>query len=603
MSSLRLLLCWKNPPLKTMFSRLASTLSLALLVSCANQTPIDEPEELAQASALAEANVVDVVYPEKAFPDDSLHALLLAEFALRRQVYSITLQTYLDQAPLLRDAGVSAHATHLAQFFNRDSTVLEAALLWVELEPDNIEARATSARQLVKLGRNAEALPHLEAIERNNGSANFALVTNNFGRLSEEARTTIFDNVRLLAQQFPDNISLLFTQSLLYAEMDYPEKALETLNALFTIDPDQTQGLLLEAKVLSDQGDNNPFKRINKTLKENPDNRDLRMRFARILAATDMQAAREQFEILSAQAPEDGDLLFSLALINREIGDPITASAYLRQLIALGERVDEAHYYLGQIEQDRNQTEDALTHYKAVRTGREYLAASSRIGEIFLDQGEIERTQTWFITERRDKPKYRAQLYGLEADLLQRKGMEEAAANLLDEALTHFPEDSSLLYTRAMLREQRGKLTQMEADLRDIISREPDNATALNALGYTLADHTDRFEEALVLVSQALKLQPDEPAILDSMGWVLFRLQRNDEALSFLKKAYERFPDPEVAAHLGEVMWVTGDTQGALEVWRAANARDPEHPVLKNTLQRLSIKSLAPPPMDNRPQE
>jgi tetratricopeptide (TPR) repeat protein len=584
-----------------MLSRFAVAISFTTLVACATQSPSDDAAEGDAALPEADVPLEEVVYPERAFPDDSFHALLLAEFALRRQAYEVTFNNYIEQAPLLRDPGVSAHATHLAQFFNRDQSVLENAELWVELEPQNLEARATYARQLVKLGRNAEALPHLVAIERENGTANFALVTNNFPGLSADVQNSLFKSINALAEEFPDNVSLLFTQALIYSEMNKPQEALAALDALFALEPEQTQGLLLEARILSILEADNPYARIQDVLAKQPDDRGLRMRYARLLAASDLTAAREQFEILSAQAPEDGDLLFSLALLNREIGDPITASAYLRQLISLDKRVDEAHYYLGLIEEERNQTEDALLHYKAVSAGREYLAASSRIGELLLKSRQLERSQTWFAEERKKNPELAGQLYGLEADLLQRNGMSEAAAKTLDAGLAALPEDSNLLYARAMLREQRGDLQRMETDLRDIIARDPNNATALNALGYTLADHTDRYEEALALISRALELEPNEPAILDSMGWVLYQMGRPDEALVYLQRAHQQFPDPEVAAHFGEVLWVTGNTEGALEVWRAANARDPSHAVLRATLKRLNIQSLAPPAMEDRP--
>lgn len=165
---------------------------------------------------------------------------------------------------------------------------------------------------------------------------------------------------------------------------------------------------------------------------------------------------------------------------------------------------------------------------------------------------------------------------------------------LLEGALQENSGAHSLLYSRAMLFEQRGNLTAMEADLRAVIEADPDNATALNALGYTLANRTQRYEEALALISRALELQPGEPAILDSMGWVLFHLGRYPESLDYLTRAFAEFPDAEVAAHLGEVMWVMGDRQGARTVWRAAAARDPDHPVLTETLRRLGVDLAEP---------
>ena len=137
--------------------------------------------------------------------------------------------------------------------------------------------------------------------------------------------------------------------------------------------------------------------------------------------------------------------------------------------------------------------------------------------------------------------------------------------------------------------------------MRAILARDPNNATALNALGYTLADRTDRHEEALRLISRALELDPGEPAIMDSMGWVLYRTGRYEEALDYLTRAYAEFPDPEVAAHLGEVLWVNGDTDAATQVWQGALLKDPNHKILLSTLERLGISSLnsGKPPLDS----
>jgi tetratricopeptide (TPR) repeat protein len=174
-------------------------------------------------------------------------------------------------------------------------------------------------------------------------------------------------------------------------------------------------------------------------------------------------------------------------------------------------------------------------------------------------------------------------------ELLTRLGHPEVAMDILNDALRQFPDSSALRYARSMLGEQMDNLSLMESDLRAILEQDPDNATALNALGYTLADRTQRLDEAEELITRALALQPNEPAILDSMGWVLFRQGKYEESLGYLKRAYAVFPDPEVAAHLGEAMWMAGDREGATAVLRGAMLKTPDSEILLDTLNRLGM--------------
>lgn len=567
---------------------LAIALAYALLNGCATQAPVEEVPEVPPAEPVVEAAEV----PERRIPDDSLYPLLLAEFAMRRQAYDVALDNYMVQAPLLRDAGVSAHTTHLTQFMQREEEALESAQLWSELDPNNAEAHNTLALLLARRGRTVEALPHMAAVERLSGEGNFPILLNGFGGLSDTEQAELVSGVNALAVEFPGNTRVLMTQALIHTELKQYDAALDKLDQVFELEPQQAQAILLEARILADQGAKKPYARVEKILARNPDDTVLRMRYARLLTITDMAAARKQFEILSARSPGDADLLFSLALINREINDDLAAAAYLRQVIALGQRTDEARYYLGSIAEDKGETEEALARYMEVEDSREYLPANSRISHLLIETGQLQRSQDWFDQQRERYPERLEQLYGLEADILTQFGNSQAAIDVLSRALVDMPENHNLRYARAMIYEQGGDLAAMEQELRNILRQDPDNTTALNALGYTLANRTTRYDEALQLVSRALELQPNEPAILDSMGWVLFRTGRYDEALEYLTRAYANFPDPEVAAHLGEVLWVTGDTESALAVWRGAALRAPDHPILRDTLRRLGITDL-----------
>jgi tetratricopeptide (TPR) repeat protein len=449
-----------------MIRLLSLVLGLALLTACASSPPVVQDTQ-----PLPEPEAPPAEPVEKPFPDDSLYPLLVAEFALRRQAFDVALENYLQQSRVLHDAGISSHTTHLAQYMQRDEEALEAVQLWLELEPDNVEANSTAATLLMRQKRPIEALPHLTVVARHGQQANFPGLLNGFTRLEPA--------------------------------FEQYDSALAKLDAMFQLEPYQQQALSLEARILVSREASQPFARLEQALNANPEDKQLRLQYARLLTNTDIAAARQQFEILSAQSPQDGDLLLSLALINREIGDDLEAKAYLRQMLAVGQRLNEAHYYLGRIAQDNEDLEEAVSHYMQVEDGRDFLSANQRIGRILINAGQVERNQEWFKQQRDKHPQRREQLYGLEADLLTSAGALQASMLVLNLGLAELPDSTSLRYARSMLGEQQGDLALMESDLRVIIAADPDNATALNALGYTLANRTDRYSEAFELISHA----------------------------------------------------------------------------------------------------
>ncbi|MGB1141248.1 MAG: tetratricopeptide repeat protein [Halioglobus sp.] len=567
---------------------LALATCLWLLSACATtDTPSTGSGPAVDASASA---ITETPEPsERAFPDDSLYPMLVAEFAIRRREFDVALDTYMTLAPDLQDAGVSAHTTNLGQYMQRYDDALESARLWVELEPDSIEANSTLASLLVRQGRAAEALPYLGVVERGGTHARFPALLAGYDDLTPQQQVELAAGIDELAAEFPDNTELLLTQALIFTEAQDYAQALEKLDRILELEPRHSTALIMEAEILLNQQARRPFARLEKALRAEPDDSELRMQYARMLTGTDLDAARKQFEILSAQAPGDADLLFSLALLNREIGDYDAASAYLEQVVELDTRVGEAYYYLGKMEEDRGRPLEAVPYYQLIEEGREFLPGNKRLAEILVAENRLDQLDDVFTAQRQRYPSLSEPLYGLEADVLATAGYTDEALARLDGGLQVIPQSTSLLYSRAMILEKSGDLEAMEADLRDILSREPDNATALNALGYTLTNRTDRHGEAMALITKALELEPNEPAILDSMGWVLYRKGRNQEALDYLTRAYAMFPDPEVAAHLGELLWVTGDTEGAMNIWQGAALRDPDHPTLTETMERFGV--------------
>jgi tetratricopeptide (TPR) repeat protein len=576
--------------------RLPLLIILATLFTsaCASQKA-PAPEPVATAPAEAEATPAPVPpapVPERPIPAASVYPLLAAEFALRRRDYETALDLYREQAPLLRDPAVSAHTTRLAQYLQRGEAALDSARLWAAVAPADPEARDTLATLLMRAGQSPEALPHLVAVAEARGDARFPALLQGFDDLDDEAKLDLEQSLEDLLPRFPESVSLPLTSALIAAEQGQSARAREHLDDVFALEPYQHQALLLEARLLIDEGAARPLRRLEEALAAAPDNDRLRLQYARLLARDDINAARTQFEILSTNNPRDGDVLLSLALINEELGDLVAAKAYLRDLLALGQRPDEAYFTLGRIAEEEEDFRQAIEHYMQVGDSRDFVAANARIGELLLAAGQLARFTGHFTTLRQSYPPRREQLYALQANLLNSAGMHGEALALLDQAIAELPTSTSLLYSRSVAHERTGDIDAAERDLRSILDSEPDNATALNALGYTLANRTQRYEEARALISRALALEPGEPAILDSMGWVLYRQGEFEQALDYLTRAYASFPDPEVAAHLGEVLWATGDHAGARRIWAQALEDDPEHPALRETLTRLGIDDL-----------
>ncbi|MEH6591754.1 MAG: tetratricopeptide repeat protein [Halioglobus sp.] len=588
MSSLNVCTDRVNLPLIAMFRHLPILSFCVFLVACA--TP--PPTPAVSALEPAEEPPVAIEPIEKPIPAGSVYPLLVAEFALRRGAYDVALENYLEQSRQLEEPDVRAQATRLAQFMRRDPEALASAQLWVQADPDNIEANNVLATLLIRGGRPTEALPYLAVVTRSGEQAQYPMLLKGFRTMTPAQQAELVQGINQMAVEFPEDTQILITQALIHDELGQPDQALNKLERVFAEDPHQPQAVLLEAKLLLDSDAKKPFQRLEATLAEDPDNSRLRLQYARLLTRTDIEGARAQFKILHSQSPGDGDLLFSLALISRETNNPEQARNYLQQMLKLGLRTDEAHYYLGRIAEEEANLNEAVAQYKQVESGGDFMNANNRIGYILLGADEGARLHGYMSQLRNKYPDQREALYALQVDLLNRSQNTVASMALVNEALEEYPQSTALLYSRSIIAEQQDNLALMESDLRSIIAKEPDNASALNALGYSLANRTERYDEAYPLIVRALELQPDEPAILDSMGWILYRQGSYPEALEFLSRAYIKFPDPEVAAHLGEVLWVTGETDAAVDVWRGAMLKDPDHKILKETLERLGVTTL-----------
>lgn len=324
-------------------------------------------------------------------------------------------------------------------------------------------------------------------------------------------------------------------------------------------------------------------------IKEHPDDKRVRLAYARLLVEQNrLDDAKAEFAGLVQQFPDDDDLRFSLALVCLEAQAWDEARIYLEELVERDSHVDAAHFNLGRLAEEQKDTARALDEYAQVGPGNDFLPAQLRQTDVLLKAGRVDEAAQRLDKARSEQPDYGIQLYLIEAEALSNNDQQEKAWQAIQEGLKQYPEDLNLLYTRSMLAEKRNDLAQMEKDLRFVIAREPDNAMALNALGYTLADRTTRYGEARELILKAHKLNPDDPAILDSMGWINYRQGKLADAERYLRQALQRYPDHEVAAHLGEVLWAQGRQGDARAIWREYLDKQPDSDVLRRTIKRLT---------------
>ena len=523
------------------------------------------------------------------FATETLYELLLAEFAGIREQVEPALEIYTIQAHETRDPGVIERAIHIATYLRRGDVILDLAELWVEVEPQNVEVRRLLAFHLARSGRVVDAFPHGEFLLLT-GDDDYLQSLAAFAQESPtEEKERLLSLYEELESEHSENVGLLLGKAMLLRQLDRLEESLATTGKLIALQKDNETGQLLHAQLLHALGsESKANKALEKALKVLPESKRLRLQYARFLSDKDLGKSREQIDILAKQYPDDVNILFSLGLANKEVGLNEEAKATFKHLININKRASDAHFQLGKIAEGNGQPEEAVYQYRQVKDGQNLLPAAMRVATILTEHNNLSAAREHLSSLRAIYPAIRENLFQMEAELLIGQNRLNEAYDLLTSALQADPESLNLLYTRSIISAEQQDLAATERDLRAILAVDENNATALNALGYSMTNLSNRHEEALVLIQRAQELEPDNPAITDSLGWVYFHLGDHDRALAYLRQAFEAFPDGEVAAHLGEVLWLQGDEDGAAAVWQKGLENSPDNKVLLETIERLA---------------
>lgn len=545
-------------------------------------------------TATPEPSEAEPVAEQKSFRPEELYLLLTGEIAAQRGQYDITLANYVEAAHQSRDVGVIRRALLIAESLNSESAARSLTDTWVDVAPYSEDARRAAAIQSLRDGDMEATLTELEQILNLGGDANFDSLAAMAPRMPPEQQYELLRLFQEMQDRHPDNAEIRYSTALLQHLSGSPQEALDTLAPLLEQDPEFQPALVLQGELLHELGrSRDAMKHLQTSSRRYPDNRQLGTLYARVLVSEDeLRAAQDEFARLAERFPEEHGLRLSWALVASENGELDLARKQLQRLTRVPEFQSQAHYYLGQIAEKENNTDRAISLYEQVADGSLYYPALTRAAELRARDGDLDSALEQIRSARENNPDDTANLWLAEVNLLQALEQHEQAVETASEALQAHPENQSLLYARSMSHESLGNIDQSLADLSTMVDLKPDNPTALNALGYVLTVHTERLSEARGYIEDALTMEPDNPAILDSMGWVLFRQGDTEGALDYLRQAYEIYPDPEIAAHFGEVLWRTDQQAQARVVWERALDEAPDHELLLETLDRLGIDDL-----------
>jgi tetratricopeptide (TPR) repeat protein len=520
-----------------------------------------------------------------------MYHILVAELAGKREQLQTALEHYRMAALASQDPAVAGRAVGIALFAGDNKAMLEMAQRWQTLAPDNPQARQTLALALLRNNRLDEAVQQLEVVraaavedEQQGFSAVGALLDQ---VENKEVALQVMEQLRKLQ---PRSQFALYYYALAALNVKHYEQALEALQTALNDNPQWVPAYLLRARVLMGKGDTDAaLKSLAEAVTALPENRELRMGYARLLVnAKRTEEARRQFQILAEQNPKDADALYALGVLATEAKQFDEAVAHFMRVLQLGgPRVMDTYYELGRVEELRKDYRKAKEWYGRVSSDDRYLNAQVRVGVMLAKLGDFPALSAHFLKLRQDNPQEAVVLYVSEAEVLREEKHYQQAFDLLTQTLVQYPGNKDVLYARALAAEPLNRLDILERDLHTLIEADPKNGQALNALGYTLADRTNRYQEALGYLQQAITLLPDDPAVIDSMGWVFYRLGQNDKSLDYLRRAYQLNDDDEIAAHLSEVLWVSGRQQEARETWQHALEKEPSSEHLLKLKERF----------------
>jgi tetratricopeptide (TPR) repeat protein len=536
--------------------------------------------------------------PARELTAEILYRILVGDVALQRGEPGLAARAFYEAARDAEDPALARRATEVALFARQRALALESAKLWAALDP-----AADRARQLVTTLSQASTgtdlkkeLERVLAEAAANGKAlGDAFVQLNQALATQSDKVAVFKLVVELAKPYPEIAEAQFAIALAgyntgLADLEILAQAVRAADRALELKPAWERGALLKADILAKNSRADAIRFLNAFLAGVPESKAAAGALAQLYVEQKRYGeARALFQRLYEDDPTDRDVAFAVAALSMQMKDYAAAEPVLEELKGSGSGdPGVAAFYLAQIAEETKRYDEAIARYREVTQGERAWTAKLRIAAVLAKKDSVDAARRYLVTLQPDGRDQQTERVQAEAQILRDAGDFAGAYATLERALEADPNSSDLLYDIAMVAEKLDRLEEVESRLTHLIELKPDNAQALNALGYTLVDRTERTTEGLRLIEKALTLAPEDPFILDSMGWAQFRLGNLGDSEKFLRRALADRPDPEIAAHLGEVLWAKGERERAQELWQSQLRSNPDNPVLLETVRRLA---------------
>lgn len=560
--------------------------ALATSAENAAQNEADDAPEVLPAPAPASAAVL----PRQELTSEWLYEYLVSEIGNQRGYQSLAVNGSSDLAMKTRDPRLARRAAQLAFESGDMEKSVTAFKLWQELEPDATLPTRMLASILMRGGKLQQSQAEFAKVlkgDEANASHDFLQIQQLL--LSYPDKTAALTMMRELAAPYPKVAEAHLSVTQVARAAGDNALALSEIKQARSLRPEWDAAAGIEAELLQKSAPQQGLQVLKAFLDKYPNAHELRLQYARALVEQQQfPEARVQFQRVADNTPDNPDLAFAIALLSLQMNDLQGAEAQLKLALNKGKKdQDRVQYYLGQLSEAKKQDEEAIAYYRAVKAGEHEFAANMRVVVLLNRQGKLDEARQALHSYVPSSNDQRAQVVLIETQLLRDAKQYEQAYRVLQQGLEKLPNHTVLLYEYAMLADKIGKYERAEQSLRKLMQLNPQDANAYNALGYSLLERNERVPEAVTLVEKALQLAPDDVSIMDSVGWGYYRSGKLDESVAMLRRAYAGNPDPEIASHLIEVLWVRGEKEEALRLLNSSLKAHPDSEPLQTVGKKI----------------